>query len=384
LRPQSVGAASRCARPKADTASVLDFNDLLRRLVDQRASDLHLKVGSAPVVRIDGRLERGTDSEVTAPELLELALTLIPTDRIEEWEAKGEIDFALGISGLGRFRVMVYSQRGTVSMAVRHVIPGIPSFDTLGLPPAVPRLAEETQGLVIVAGPAGAGKSTTIAAMIDVINEHQCRHVVTIEDPIEHLFRDKRSIISQRELGSDAPSYQSALARIMRQDPDVVYIGEIDDRDTAIGALGLATTGRLVLTSTPTVNVAQTITWLLHLFAVEEHPMVRASLASSLKAIVVQRLLERPEGRGRVPAAEILVNQSRVVENLLQIPGAPNLETVMAEGEYYGMQTFDQSLFQLCKDGVIGIREAVTSSAHPHELRASLQGLGMPMGGSEY
>lgn len=363
---------------------VLDFHDLLRLVVDRKASDLHLKVGSGPVMRIDGRLEPQGVDETTAEDLVALARTLIPSARTGEWEAKGELDFALGISGLGRFRVMVYSQRGTVAIAVRHIVPGVPSFDSLGLPPAVPRLAEESQGLVIVAGPAGAGKSTTIAAMLDLINEQQCRHVVTIEDPIEHLFRDKRSIISQRELGSDAPDYRSALARIMRQDPDVVYIGETADYDTARGALGLATTGRLVLTSMPTVNVAQTITWLLHLFPVDEHTMVRASLASSLRAIVVQRLLERPDGRGRVPAAEILVNQSRVVENLLQMPGAPNLETVMAEGEYYGMQTFDQSLFQLCKDGVIGIREAVTTSAHPHELRASLQGLGMPMSGSDY
>ena len=279
---------------------------------------------------------------------------------------------------------MIYSQRGSVAIAVRHVLPGVPSFESLGLPAAVPRLAQEQHGLVIVSGPAGAGKSSTIVALLDQINEHHHRHIVTIEDPIEHLLRDKRSIISQRELGCDSPNYRSALRRVMRLDPDVVYIGEIEDRDSARGALTLATTGNLVFTTMLTVNASQTVDWFVHLFPPDEHPLVRGALAASLKAIVVQRLLERADGRGRIPAVEVLVNQSRVIEHLVQVPGAASLDTIMAEGEYYGMQTFDQSLFQLCKDGLIGVREAVTASAHPHELRASLQQQGVPMSASDF
>jgi twitching motility protein PilT len=358
---------------------VLDFGELLRRVVGLRASDLHLKAGSPPIIRMDGRLEVLNGDELTPADTAALARELIPEHRRSEWDRFHEVDFAHGVAGLGRFRVTVFSQRGSVALAIRHILPGTPSFEALGLPAAIARLCTEQQGLILVTGPAGSGKTTTVAAMIDRVNEADCRHIVTIEDPIEFLHRDKRSVVSQREIGSDSPGYATALRRVMRQDPDVVFVGELHDRDTARAAITLANTNRLVVSTMVTPNVVQTVEWLLNVFGPDEQAMARSALARCVKGIVSQQLLERTDGRGRVPVVEVLVNQSRVTEFFLGDPAAQSIEQTMAEGEFYGMQTFDQSLFQLCKEGLVGVRTAITASEHPHELRASLQSLGLPI-----
>jgi twitching motility protein PilT len=358
---------------------VVDFGELLRRVVGIRASDLHLKAGSPPIVRLDGRLEVLNAEELTPGDTNRLAESLVPAHRRPEWERNREVDFAHGVAGLGRFRVTVYSQRGSTALAIRHILPGTPSFEVLGLPPAIGRLCAERQGLILVTGPAGSGKTTTIAAMIDRINDSDRRHIVTVEDPIEFLHRDKKSVVSQREIGSDSPDYATALRRILRQDPDVVFLGEIDDRDAARAAITMANTNRLVLSTMVTPNAAQTIEWLLNVFTTEEQAMARSTLARGLKGIVSQQLLERTDGKGRLPVVEVLVNQHTVTEHLLGEPGIPPLRQIMAEGEYSGMQTFDQSLYQLCKDGYIGMRTAVAASEEPQELRAALQAIGLPI-----
>jgi twitching motility protein PilT len=358
---------------------VVDFDELLRRVVGIRASDLHLKAGSPPIVRLDGRLEVLNTDELAPTDTARLADALVPAHRRPEWELNREVDFAHGVAGLGRFRVTVYSQRGSIALAIRHILPGTPSFEALGLPAAISRLCNERQGLILVTGPAGSGKTTTTAAMIDRINDADRRHIVTIEDPIEFLHRDKKSVVSQREIGSDSPDFATALRRVMRQDPDVVFVGEIHDRDTARAAITLANTNRLVLSTMVTPNVAQTIEWLLNVFTAGEQAMARSSLARGLKGIVSQQLLERTDGKGRLPAVEVMVNQNRVSEFLLGEEDALPIRQIMADGEYSGMQTFDQSLYQLCKEGYIGMRTAVLASEQPQELRANLQALGLPI-----
>jgi twitching motility protein PilT len=358
---------------------MVDFGELLRRVVGMRASDLHLKAGSPPIVRLDGRLEILNADELAPADTARLADGLVPGHRRAEWEHNREVDFAHGVAGLGRFRITVYSQRGSIALAIRHILPGTPSFEALGLPPAIARLCNERQGLILVTGPAGSGKTTTIAAMLDRINESDRRHIVTIEDPIEFLHRDKKSVVSQREIGSDSPDYGTALRRVMRQDPDVVFLGEIHDRETAREAVTLANTSRLVVSTMVTPNVAQTVEWLLNTFTKEEQAMARSALARGLRGIVSQQLLERTDGKGRLPAVEVMVNQNRVSEFLLGEPDALPIRQIMADGEYSGMQTFDQSLYQLCKEGYIGMRTAVSASEQPQELRAALQALGLPI-----
>jgi twitching motility protein PilT len=358
---------------------VADVLALLHQVVESRASDLHLKVGSRPAVRLDGRLEALGPEDLTTSDLDDAVRALVPAERWADVQDGADVEVAHSVHGLARFRVTVYHQRGTTALAVRHVLPGVPTFDHLGLPAAVTRLAGEDRGLILVTGPAGSGRTTTIAAMIDRINEHDRRHIVTIEDPIEFLHRDKRSIVSQREVGSDVDSYRAGLRRVMRLDPDVVFVGGLDGTDTIQAALDAAEGGRLVLSTMDTTSVSDTIRRLVGAFPPEEQDARRRSLARVLKGVVCQRLLERTDGRGRVPATEVLVAQARVVEVLLHPDGPLTLEQVMADGEFYGMQTFDDSLFQLAKDGLIGVRDAVNAATRPHELRASLQALGMPI-----
>jgi twitching motility protein PilT len=362
---------------------VADVLALLHQVVESRASDLHLKVGSRPAVRLDGRLESLGVEELTTSDLAEAVRALVPQARWVDVQEGRDVEIAHSAHGMARFRVAVYQQRGTTAMAIRHVLPGVPSFESLGLPQAIARLATEDRGLILVTGPAGSGRTTTIAAMIDRINEHERRHIVTIEDPIEFLHRDKRSIISQREVGADVDSFRAGLRRVMRLDPDVVFVGALDGVDTIQAALDAAEGGRLVLSTMDTTSVSDTIRRLVGAFPPEEQESHRRSLARVLKGVVCQRLLERTDGRGRVPATEVLVAQSRVIDVLLHPDGPLTLEQVMTDGEFYGMQTFDDSLFQLAKDGLIGVRDAVNAATRPHELRATLQALGMPIPAGE-
>ena len=359
--------------------AVLDLNELLRYVVEQRGSDLHVKVGSPPHLRVDGHLTATPFDAVTPAEAERIAFSILPRDRADEFVATAEADFALSVAGLGRFRVNVFRQRGSVGLVLRRVLPGTPSFESLGLPPVVRRLADEQRGLVLVTGPTGSGKTTTVAAMIDHINESRAANIVTVEDPIEVLHGDKRSMVNQREIGTDTADYASAMKRVLRQDPDVIFIGEMRDPDTVAAALAAAETGHVVLSTLHTTNATETVNRIVDFFPPFQQAQIRLTLASSLKGVVSQRLLERADGKGRVPAVEVLVMTGRVFDAILDpaAPAAPSIEEVIAEGEYYGMQTFDQSLFVLFKNGLVGLRDALAAASHPSDFRLALQNAGL-------
>jgi len=364
---------------EAMASSSARLDDLLRFVLDRRGSDLHLKVGTAPRVRVDGQLLATPFPALTAADTERLAYEVLPPTRADEFDAANEADVALDIPELGRFRVNVYRQRGTIALVLRSVTPGIPSFDTLGLPPVVQRLAEERRGLVLVTGPTGSGKTTTIASMIDHINATRAVNIVTIEDPIEVLHHDKQSIVSQREIGNDTAGFAEAMRRVLRQDPDVIFVGEMRDTETVWAALAAAETGHLVLSTLHTSNAVETVNRIVDFFPPHQHGQVRLSLASSLRGVVSQRLVARlGERGGRVPAVEVLVNTGRVFERIADAdaPG-DSIEEIMADGEFYGMQTFDQSVLRLYRDGVIGIREAMATASSPSDLRVALQREGL-------
>ena len=354
---------------------MLDLEHLLAEAVRREASDVHVKVGAPPYLRIDGHLVP-LEAEVVSPADTErIAFAIMPKARAEEFLDHHEADFAYSLSGLGRFRVNVFRQRGSVGIVARRVLPGIPGFDELGLPPVVRRLAEEPRGLVLVTGPTGSGKTTTLAAMIDHINETRSRHIVTIEDPIEVLHPDKRSIVNQREIGSDTDDFHAALKRVLRQDPDVILIGEMRDPETVWAAISAAETGHLVLSTLHTMGATETITRIIDFFPPYQQHQVRMSVAQSLKGIVSQRLIERADGRGRVPAMEVLVATGRTFDKIADPAQTHELETIIADGGYYGMQTFDQSLLALYADGVVTRRDALAAASNAHDLRLEMDRL---------
>ena len=350
------------------------LDDLLQYLVDQRGSDLHVKVGASPHVRVDGHLQPAPFDPLGPADLERMAYAILPPAGADEFARTHEADFALSIPGLGRFRVNTYRQRGTVGMVFRRVLPGIPSFEALGLPATVQRLAEEPRGLVLVTGPTGSGKTTTIASMIDHINETKSVNVVTIEDPIEVLHTDKKAIISQREIGSDTVGFAQAMRRVLRQDPDVIFIGEMRDPETVWAALSAAETGHFVLSTLHTANTVETVNRIVDFFPPHQHKQIRLSLATSLRGVCSQRLLERADGKGQIPAVEVLVNTGAVADNIRDTQKALNIPDLIAEGTVsYGMQSFDQSLMKWFKDGMISYESALFYSSNPNEfaLRAS-------------
>ena len=354
------------------------LEDYLRFLVDRRGSDLHLKVGTPPRIRVDGALHTTPFPPLTAADTERLAYAVLPAKRADEFDASNEADIALDHPGLGRFRVNVYRQRGTVALVLRSVAVGIPSFADLGLPPVVQRLAEERRGLVLVTGPTGSGKTTTIASMIDHINTTRSVNIMTIEDPIEVLHPDKRSLVSQREIGNDTKGFAEAMRRVLRQDPDVIFVGEMRDAETVWAALAAAETGHLVLSTLHTTNAVDTVNRIVDFFPADQHRQVRLSLATSLRGVVSQRLIEAGVGEGRVPAVEVLVNTGRVYDRIVDPEaGGDSIAEIMADGEFYGMQTFDQSLLALHRAGSIGLREAMAAATNPSDLRVTLQREGL-------
>jgi twitching motility protein PilT len=351
----------------------LDLDHLLRQAVEQGASDVHVKVGSPPFMRLDGRLNKSGFDPVSPAETERIAFAIMPKQRAEEFLAIGEADFAYSVAGLGRFRVNVMRQRGSVGLVLRRVSQTIPSFEDLGLPPVVRRLAENPRGLVLVTGPTGSGKTTSLACMIDHINETMSRHIVTIEDPIEVLHPDKNSIVNQREIGTDTMDFASALKRVLRQDPDVILVGEMRDTETVKTALSAAETGHLVFSTLHTISATETINRVIDFFPPHEQRQVRMSLAGSLRGIVSQRLVERHDTGGRVPAIEVLVANGRVFDKIVNAEETHEIEEIIAEGEFYGMQTFDQSLLDLYERGLIDLREALSASSRPHDLRLMIE-----------
>jgi twitching motility protein PilT len=304
---------------------------------------------------------------------------VMPVDRIEEFHRTGEADFSLSIEGLGRFRGNAFRQRGNAAMVLRRVLPAALSAMDLGLPPIVTRLAEELRGMVLVTGPTGSGKTTTLAAMIDHINQTRSGNIITIEDPIEILHPDKRSIVCQREIGTDTRDYAQAMRRVLRQDPDVILIGEMRDTETVGAALTAAETGHLVLSTLHTTNATETVNRIVDFFPPFQHNQVRLTLAGVLKGVVSQRLVAHASGEGRVPAIEAMVVTGRIADRIIDPTGSggESIEELIADGEYHGMQTFDQSLFSLFKSGEISLRAAVAAATNPHDFRVALQAAGL-------
>jgi twitching motility protein PilT len=356
---------------------VATLDQLLAHLEEVRGSDLHLKPGSPPRARVDGMLRPIDHPPLDAPEVEALVREALPPERAAELERTGEVDAGLSVAGVGRFRINVHRQRGSLAMSVRRVPPGIPSLEELGLPPQLERTAEEERGLVIVTGASGSGKTTTVAALLDHINARRACHILTVEDPIEVLHADQTAMITQREVGTDTPSYAHAVQRALRQDADVIAVGELVDAETAAAALTAAEVGHLVITTMRTGGAVDTVQRLIDLFAPPQQGQVRQALGTSIRAIISQRLLERADGRGRIAAAEVLVGTSKVVDCILDPDRQADLERVIAEGTYHGMQTLDQALETLVRDGLVGVREALSAATNPEDLRIALDKAGV-------
>jgi twitching motility protein PilT len=348
-----------------------DLQRALHAVVEQGGSDLHLKVPSRPLIRLRGELTpvEGTDPLSPADTERVLREMLTASERLAEFARDGEIDFSYTVRGLARFRVNAFRQRGSISIACRVVPFDIRGAEELGLPQAVTNLANEVRGIILVTGTTGSGKSTTLAAMIDHINRAYARNIVTIEDPIEYLHRDQRSVVHQREIGFDTTSFAQALRRVLRQDPDVILIGEMRDEETVGTALSAAETGHLVLSSLHTIDAVETVNRIIDFFPPHHHQQVRAMLAGSLRGVISQRLVPTVDGIGRAPACEVLTMTGRVRDLISNPDETSKLSEVIAEGSYYGMQTFDQALLTLYQDGKISMDEALKAATHPHDFK---------------
>ena len=354
----------------------MNIRAVLEKMIAAHASDLHLKAGTPPVVRVDGVLYTLDESSPTAQELRDVGDQLLNDEQRLYFSTHNEIDFAFGVSGLARFRANIFMQRGTPALALRHVPVEVPSIDDLMLPPVVRELAFAPRGLILVTGRTGSGKSTTLAAMVDAINRVTTRNIITVEDPIEFLHRDRLSFIHQREVGLDTRSFHEGLKYVLRQDPDIILVGEIRDLETTSTTLMAADTGHLVLSTLHTTDVVQTLQRIISFYPPHQHDELRLSMASNLKAVISQRLIPRRDGAGRVPAVEIMVSTPTVREYVLNPEKTPLLHTVISEGmTQYGTQTFDQSLMSLLREGLISEEEALRNATNPNELSLKLKGI---------
>jgi twitching motility protein PilT len=362
-----------------DTASstiVDEFNGWLTELTQGEGSDLHVKVGSPPMLRLPEGLRRLDREPITNDEALDIAEAIIPDDRKDRFVDAGEVDFAYSIPQVGRFRVNVFKQRGSISMVLRKLRFGGPAFAEIGLPDAVRTIADEHRGLILVTGPTGSGKTTTLAAMIDYINKTKPVHIVTIEDPIEVLHKDELASINQREVGNDTNDFLVALRAAMRQDPDVILIGEMRDTETVRAAIAAAETGHLVMSTLHTVDATETVNRVIDFFPPYQQKQVRLALAGTLRGIICQRLVPTIDG-GRTPGLEILINNGRVAERIADPDKTHELKDVIADGGYYGMVTFDQWMLKLLQDGKITVDAAFKAVSNRHDFELAMQQAGM-------
>ncbi len=353
----------------------MDVPELLRYTVEMGSSDLHLKAGNVPFIRVDGQLQPAPFPVMDAADTQAAAEFLLPEHKAREFAATNEADFGYTLQGVGRFRINVFRQRGMTGLAVRRVRSEVPTFQELLLPEVVQSLADSARGLVLLTGPTGTGKTTTIAAMIGHINRTRRAHIVTVEDPIEVVHDDDLSIIQQREIGLDTESYARALKHIIRQDPDVIFVGEIRDPDSALSAIQAAETGHLVISTLHTIDCTETINRILDLFPPQQQKEVRTSFAGALRGIVSQRLAPRADGKGRVPAVEVLIATGRVYDRIIDPQATVSIAEVIAEGSYYGMQTFDQALVKLVQEGLVTQDDARRISTNPHDFDLALRGV---------
>ena len=355
----------------------MHVNDLLKLAVEKGASDLHLKVGSLPMCRVHGHLTPVTDEKkLDHEDLVEMAASIMSTAQRQKFKDSQEVDLAYGVPGLGRFRCNVFQQRGTIGVVLRVIPVTVKSLEELGLPAVLKTIAAEERGLVLVTGTTGSGKSTTLAAMIDYINSIRTAHVITIEDPIEYLHRDNKCIINQREIGVDTRSFAFALRSALRQDPDVILVGEMRDMETIETAMHAAETGHLVFSTLHTLDATETINRIISVFPPHQQKQVRLQMASVLRASVAQRLIPRADGKGRAPGVEVLIATPFIKDCIVDKDKTHLIQGAIAAGtSQYGMQTFDQSIFDLFRHGLISYEEALRWASHVDEFKLKVQGI---------
>ena len=353
---------------------MIDLNLLLRAMIEKGASDLHMRVGCPPVLRLNGQLFAANMPPMTVDDMQGCIDFLISDEQKIRFREEMEFDCSHGIAGVGRFRVNLFHQRGTVSMAIRAIRTDVPRFGDLHMPEVILDIAQKNRGLILVTGTTGSGKSTLLASMLDHVNESKPSNIITIEDPIEFLFRDKKSTFAQREVGADTKSFTRALRACFREDPNIIMIGEIRDVETMETALQASDTGHLVMSTLHTMNAMETITRIISFFPPHQHEQVRLILSNVLVAVISLRLVPRKDGTGRVPAAEVLINNATIAEYISDPLKAYMIPHAMADGyTQYGSQTFDQSLFRLYKDDMITLQTALQFATNPDdfELKAS-------------
>lgn len=353
------------------------IDDLLRMAMSFGSSDLHLRAGSVPVIRVNGELRPLAGvSKMTQDETLEMAFSMMSNRQKQHFKEVYEVDIGYGVTGLGRFRVNIFQQRNSIGIVARVISDTVKNFAELGLPPILQTISQENRGLVLVTGTTGSGKSTTLAAIVDAINQARNCHIVTIEDPIEFLHKDKESFVTQREVDVDTRSFAEALRGSLRQDPDVILVGEMRDLETIETALVAAETGHLVLSTLHTLDAQETLTRILSAFPPFQQKAIRIQLAGLLKAVVSQRLMKSANGNSRVPAVEVLISTPLIRDYILHEDKTVSIRDAIAAGtSQYGMQTFDQSLFYLYQSGLVTLEEALRGSTNPDEFRLRLAGI---------
>jgi twitching motility protein PilT len=355
----------------------VELNDILKIALKGGASDIHIKPGLPPMFRVDGALVPLKNGERLSPEQVHaMAVGIMNPIQKQRFEEFRDVDLAYGIPGLGRFRVNAFQQRGSIGIVFRVIPFSVKAIEHLHLPKVIERIAMEQRGLILVTGTTGSGKSTTLAAMIDYINSHRTCHIMTIEDPIEFLLRDRRSIVNQREVGVDTMTFANALRAALRQDPDVILVGEMRDFETIETAITAAETGHLVMSTLHTLDATETINRIISVFPPYQQKQVRLQLASILKAVISQRLVPRADGKGRVPALEVLISTARVRELIADKDRTKEIPDAIAKGfTSYGMQSFDQSLMQLVKSNLVTYDEALKHVSNPDDFALRMRGI---------
>ena len=371
-RPKTAAQAS----PAGPQSPPYDYKTVLQKMVQDNASDLHFKVGRPPTMRVDGELKALETAPLKPEDLRSVGDQILPPKQRREFETEKEADFAIGVPGIGRFRVNMYQQRGSIAYAFRAIAFQAMTIKELNLPPVLEEIAMKPRGLVLVTGITGSGKSTALASMIQFINEHRHANIITIEDPIEFLHRDINCNINQREVGTDTGSFGQALRRVLRQDPDIIMIGEIRDLETLEIALKAADTGHLVLSTLHTTDATQTINRVMSFYPPHEQADVRFTLSSALQAIISMRLVPRSDRGGRIPACEVLINTAAVRDNIRDLDKTLNIPALIRDGTVqYGMQSFDQSLMNWYSKGVISYESALFYATSPSEFALKVQGV---------
>lgn len=354
---------------------MIDINSMLKTMIDKNASDLHLRVGCAPVFRINGVLYRAQMENISFDDMNKFFAVLFKEEQKKRFDSESELDVGVGLAGIGRFRINAFKQRGSNALAIRCIKTEVPNFNSLNLPKVILDIATKNRGLILVTGTTGSGKSTLLASMIDYINEQKAVNVVTIEDPIEYLYKNKKSAIAQREVGTDTNSFENALRGCFRQDPDVILIGEIRDSKTMETALSASDTGHLVMSTLHTMNAVETITRIISFFPPYQHDQIRLILSNVLVAIISLRLIPRKDGSGRIPAPEVLVNNATIHEYILNPENTNLIPDAISDGySQYGSQTFDQSLFQLYKNDLISFPVAMQFASNPDDFNLKVSG----------